>query len=116
MFVHFATGYTRGILEMNDILEMLAKLVDKKYVNYVWALKNIYKYLSKQFVHFSTRVTPTGRPKEFNSGKGKFRLWGLSGVISCLELLMPLMEYYYNRLRFKYKRKKGIRATIQKIQ
>jgi hypothetical protein len=104
---NLTTGYTRGILEMDDMLDMLANVVDKKYVDYIWALKNIYRYLNKQFVHFSTRVRPTGRPEEFNSGKGKFRIWGLSGVISCLKLVMPLMEYYYNRLRLRYKRKKG---------
>jgi hypothetical protein len=93
------SGYTMGILPMEDMLDMLSYILDEKIVDNIRALRSIYGYLSKEFVHFSTTVKPTGRPAEFNTGKGKTRMWGLHGVVFCLELIMPLMEYYYGRLR-----------------
>ncbi|MGI8831724.1 MAG: hypothetical protein ACR2IS_03710 [Nitrososphaeraceae archaeon] len=99
-------GYTMGVLPMDDMLDMLACIIDEKYVDNIWALKSIYGYLSKEFVHFSTTVKPTGRHTESNSGKGKFRIWGLRGAVSCLELIKPLMEYYYGRLQLTYNQKR----------
>lgn len=73
---------------------------------HIFTLSNVSDYLSKEFVHFSTVIATDTKPKPFNSGQGNISLWGLDGVIYCLNVLKRLMHYYYGKLRQQKKRKK----------
>jgi hypothetical protein len=99
-------GYAMGIPNMKDMIKMLASLTDDSVSNDVFTLSNVYDYLSKEFVHFSTVISTDTKPKPFNSGQGNISLWGLDGVIFCLNILKRLMHYYYVKLRQQKKRKK----------
>jgi hypothetical protein len=89
---------------MEDMISILRLIIDDIHLNNITAVKKIYEYLSTDFVHFSTTVSPTGRPKVFNSGNGSVRLWGLNGIIFCLNLLKPIMNFYYGRLKLRSKK------------
>jgi hypothetical protein len=108
----FTTRYAKGVLDMNDMIKMLRFIIDDKYAENIQVLENLYGYLSKEFVHFSTTVIPTGRPRNFNTGKGSLRLWRLKGVIFCLDIIKPLMQYYFNRLSLIYKKRKTKKASV----
>jgi hypothetical protein len=48
-------------------------------------------------VHFATSIFPDKKPdiQDFGSGNARAMLWGLEGVIFCLGLLRPLIDYYF---------------------
>jgi hypothetical protein len=102
----FTEGYAMGIPNMKDMIKMLAALTDDSVSDDVFTLSNVYDYLSKEFVHFSKVIAADTKPKPFNSGQGNISLWGLDGVIFCLNILKRLMHYYYGKLRQQKKRKK----------
>jgi len=96
------TGYAMGIPETKDIINMLAFIIDKKLTNELRGLQKIYAYLSDNFVHFSTAIHPDKRPPLYDFGNRKGVLWGLKGVVFCLEFLDPLMKYYFKKLTRTY--------------
>lgn len=92
-------GYTHGIPDVPTMADMLVAIIDDPYVNDIRILQKCYNHLSEEYVHFSTTIHPDRKPKKTNIGGRKVFLYGLSGVVYCIEFLDHLMEHYFELLQ-----------------
>jgi hypothetical protein len=116
-----SSGFAHGIPDSQDMLDMLAAILNDDLILNVRWLQKAYAYLSDEFVHFSTTVHPDSKPKVHDFEGKKAVLWGLNGIIFILEIMRPLMTYYFRRLRIaktrpKIKLRGTKRAFKQKSQ
>lgn len=94
-----ATGLALGIPEPNDMFDMLAARFDGIIVNRLRDLQKLYEHLSEEYVHFSTTVHPDYKPPNYDLGYGKRSIWGLSGLEYLIDVIKPLVEFYFKQLR-----------------
>ena len=92
-------GYVRSIPSVPTMGDMLVAIIDDPYVNDIRILQECYHHLSEEYVHFSTTIHPDRKPKKTNIGGRKVFLYGLSGVVYCIEFLDHLMEHYFELLQ-----------------
>jgi hypothetical protein len=90
-------SYAMGVPDISDMIDMLKQILADRFIINLGFIQKIYSYLSDEFVHFATSITPDQKPslQEFGSGNAKAVLWGLKGVIFCLDILKPLIEDYF---------------------
>ena len=104
-------GHAMGIPDVIDMLEMLISVLDEKIIINISTLKKIYSYLSENFVHYSTNVNPDGKPKKYNFNNNKnVLLWNFQGILFLIDVMMPLIKYYFKLFKKKvknFKRRKG---------
>ena len=63
------------------------------------ALNQMYDYLSKHFIHFSSYINPLRtRSLKINSGEKLINIWCIDGLVSLVEILKPLIEYYIMKI------------------
>lgn len=91
-------GYAMGIPEPSDMLDMLVAVCDERLANELRLLQKMYRYLSDEYVHFSMTHSPDTKPQRRSFGGRKTTLWGFEGTLFCLNVLKPLMEYYFAKL------------------
>ncbi|HJT49457.1 MAG TPA: hypothetical protein VJ729_14825 [Nitrososphaeraceae archaeon] len=86
--------------QIDNMIEMLNKAVvhDDRVFGSLREIKHIYKHLSDEFVHFSTYALPDSKPEQFNTINGKVMLWGLDGIIFFIDIVRPIMSYYFKEL------------------
>jgi hypothetical protein len=99
-------GFAMGIPDFDNMLEMLNKAVvhDYRVSESLREINHVYSHLSEEFVHFSTDALPDTKPEPFNSINGKVMLWGLDGIIFFIDIMRPIMNYYFKEL-LKHARK-----------
>jgi hypothetical protein len=100
------SGYTIGIPNTTDMLDMLIAISPDRIRNQFKILKGFYGYLSADFVHFSTSVMMDFKPQAQDIGGKKITIWGLEGVRFCMEVLEPLMKYYFLKLKESRRKKR----------
>jgi hypothetical protein len=86
-------GYVMGIPKTEDMVRMLKQITavsDPKFGLNIELLREVYNYLSAEFVHFATRALPDRPPPTNTIGKQQVVMWGLDGVIFRLKILNPL--------------------------
>jgi hypothetical protein len=93
-------GFARGIPDFDDMITMMAEAVvrDDKISEKLRGINQIYKYLSKDFIYFSTDALPDTLPQPFNSVSGMATLWGFQGIIFFINIIEPVMNYYFKEL------------------
>lgn len=98
-------AFALGIPDVDDMIEMLTKAVisNANVAENFKRIKNIYAYLSSNYVHFSTAGLPDVKPEPFNSSGGKVYLWGFEGIMFFIKLLDPIMKYYFKELTRTYR-------------
>lgn len=94
------TRYTQGLLNFNDAMTILNKILEPKYIKNIRAMKEMYKHLSSDFVHFSTTISPL-RTNNFriNSQNGITNIWRIDSLTFVLKQLTPLLEFYFKKIR-----------------
>jgi hypothetical protein len=100
------SGYVIGIPDMRDMLDMLVAISPDNVINHFVTLRKLYNYLSYDYVHFSASVKMDSKPKAQDISGKTVIIWGLEGVRFCLEVLKPLMEYYFLKLKESRRRKR----------
>lgn len=102
--------FSIGIPDTDDMLNILKRAHPSLKQNF-GALKKIYQALSADFVHYSITINPLRRvPLLVDTGIGKFNLWGIDSLLSVIEILKPIIKYYFQLLdsiRTKYLKKKS---------
>lgn len=93
-----ADGFARGIPDLHAMADMLVAVVDDAHVNEIRLLEQCYNHLSEEYVHFSTTIHPDEEPKKTKIGRQRVLLWGLEGVLFCINKLDSLMAYYFEQL------------------
>lgn len=90
--------FSIGIPDTDDMLNILKRAHPSLAQNF-GALKKIYQTLSSDFVHYSITINPLRRvPFLVDTGIGKFNLWGIESLLSVIELLKPIIRYYFKLL------------------
>lgn len=92
-------GFAMGIPDVPAMADMLVAVVDDQYVNDIRMLQECYNHLSEEYVHFSTTIHPDKEPEKHKIGNQEVFLYGLYGVIHCIEYLDHLMEHYSERFQ-----------------
>ena len=84
-----------GIPDMKDMLSLLKKVHPKLSQNF-GALNRIYQMLSADFIHYSSSINPIRRaPINFDTGLGRLNFWGIDALIAVIEIVQPIIEYYF---------------------
>jgi hypothetical protein len=97
-------GYVMGIPETEDMVRMLKLITtesDPQFGLNIELLREVYIYLSAEFVHFATRALPDRPPRATTIGNQQVVMWGLDSVIFCLKILDPLTNYYFRKFRLE---------------
>lgn len=92
-------GIAFGIPEAEDMLEMLKSIIDNSIVLNIAMLQRLYSYLSEDYVHFASTTFPDQKPQPHEVGGKPVLIWGLDGILYCIEILKPAMAYYYRTLQ-----------------
>jgi hypothetical protein len=88
------------------MIEMLAEAIvyEDKVSEKLRTINQVYSYLSSDFIHFSTDALPDTKPEPFNFTTGKITLWGFEGISFFINMVMPVMDYYFKELMKQTKR------------
>jgi hypothetical protein len=99
-------GFASGIPDFENMIEMLAEAIvyEDKVSEKLRTINQVYSYLSSDFIHFSTDALPDTKPEPFNFTIGKITLWGFEGISFFINMVMPVMDYYFKELMKQTKR------------
>lgn len=91
-------GFAMGIPETSDMLDMLVSISEDRFALDIRMLQKLYSYLSEEYVHFSTTHHPDTKPPGYDLGGKNVVIWGLEGLLFCIGILRPLMNYYFEKM------------------
>ena len=98
-------GFAVGIPEPSDMLDMLIPVTnDELSINFAM-LRKLYNYLSENYVHFSpTSIDTAPKLQDFDGKKGF--IWGFDGILFAIDMLNPIMKYYFEKLEERIKNRR----------
>jgi len=85
--------------DMYDLVTLFKRIYPKLNQDFE-DLEKIYGYLSQEFVHFSMTINHFRNSPIFLSGVrgNSMNIWGIDGLLNVFTLLIPLIEFYFERL------------------
>jgi len=98
-------GFAMGIPETSDMLDMLVSISEDRLTLDIRMLQKLYNWLSEEYVHFSTTHHPDTKPSSYDFGGKNVVIWGLDGVLFCIGILRPLMNYYFEKMEIETRQK-----------
>jgi hypothetical protein len=96
-------GFALGIPDFDNVIDMLAEAIvqDCKVSEKLRSINQVYSHHSGDFIHFSTAALPDTKPEAYNTTSGKATIWGFEGINFCIQIIEPILDYYFKELMKK---------------